>query len=187
MKKPELLSPVGDFECLKAAVQNGADAVYLGTGNFNARARAKNFNLEELASAIIYAKLRNVKVNVVLNILIKNEEFYEAAQLAIDVYNLGADALIIQDLGLLTYLKTNYPEIILHASTQTTTHNLLGVKQLENIGVSRVVLSRELSINEIKNICENSNIEVETFIHGALCICYSGQCLFSSIVNSLDL
>ena len=155
----------------------------LELGNFNARARAKNFDLNELSKAIQYAKLRNVKVHVTLNILIKDEEFEDAVKLALTVYNLGADALIIQDLGLLTYLKNNYPEITLHASTQMTTHNLDGVKQLENMGASRVVLSRELSIDEIKNICENSNIEIETFIHGALCICYSGQCLFSSIVG----
>lgn len=183
MNKPELLSPVGDFKCLKAAIQNGADSIYLGAGNFNARVRAKNFNLEELAHAIKYAKLRNVKVHVTLNILIKDEEFEDAVKLALDVHNLGADAIIVQDLGLLIYLKTHYPEIVLHASTQMTTHNLNGVKQLENMGISRVVLSRELSINEIKNICENTNIEIETFIHGALCISYSGQCLFSSIVG----
>lgn len=183
MKKPELLSPVGDFECLKAAVQNGADSVYLGAGNFNARVRAKNFDLNELREAIKYAKLRNVKVNVTLNILIKDEEFEEAVKLALDIYNLGADAIIIQDLGLLSYLNENYPEIVLHASTQMTTHNLTGVNQLSNMGVSRVVLARELSIEEIKNICENTNVEIETFIHGALCICYSGQCLFSSIVG----
>ena len=183
MNKPELLSPVGDFECLKAAVQNGADSVYLGAGNFNARARAKNFDLTELSEAIKYAKLRNVKVHVTLNILIKDEEFEDAVKLALDVYNLGADALIIQDLGLLTYLKTNYPNIVLHASTQMTTHDLNGVKQLEKMGVSRVVLSRELSIDEIKNIRKNSIVEIETFIHGALCISYSGQCLFSSIVG----
>ncbi len=183
MKKPELLSPVGDFECLKAAVQNGANSVYLGAGNFNARVRAKNFDLNELGEAIKYAKLRNVKVNVTLNILIKDEEFEEAAKLALDIYNLGADAIIIQDLGLLSYLKENYPEIVLHASTQMTTHNLDGVNKLSSMGVSRVVLARELSIEEIKNICENTNVEIETFIHGALCICYSGQCLFSSIVG----
>ena len=183
MKKPELLSPVGDFECLKAAVQNGADSVYFGAGNFNARVRAKNFNLEELSEAIKYAKLRNVKVNVTLNILIKDEEFEEAAKLALDIYNRGADAIIIQDLGLISYLRKNYPQIVLHASTQMTTHNLAGVNQLANMGISRVVLARELSTQEIKNICENTNVEIETFIHGALCICYSGQCLFSSIVG----
>lgn len=150
---------------------------------FNARARAKNFDYETLKEAIKYAKLRNVKVHVTLNILIKNEEFEEAVKLALEVYNLGADALIIQDLGLIDFLHKNYPEIPIHSSTQMTTHNLCGVKQLENLGVSRVVLSRELSINEIKNICEKTNIEIETFIHGALCICYSGQCLFSSIIG----
>lgn len=183
MERPELLSPCGDFECLKAAVQNGADSVYLGTSDFNARARAKNFDDETLKEAIIYAKLRNVKVHVTLNILIKNHEFEDAVKLAIKVYNLGADALIIQDLGLLEYLIKNYPEIPVHASTQMTTHNLASVKQLESMGVQRVVLSRELSINEIKNICDNTNVEIETFIHGALCICYSGQCLFSSIIG----
>lgn len=183
MERPELLAPCGDFECLKAAVQNGADSVYLGTSDFNARARAKNFDDETLKEAIKYAKLRNVKVHVTLNILIKNNEFEDAVRLAIKVYNFGADALIIQDLGLLEYLIKNYPEIPVHASTQMTTHNLVGVKQLENMGVQRVVLSRELSINEIKNICDNTNVEIETFIHGALCICYSGQCLFSSIIG----
>lgn len=183
MERPELLAPCGDFDCLKAAVQNGADSVYLGTSSFNARSRAKNFDDETLKQAIIYAKLRNVKVHVTLNILIKNNELEEAAQIAIKVYNFGADAIIIQDLGLLTYLLKNYPEIPVHASTQMTTHNLAGVKQLENMGVQRVVLSRELSIAEIENICKNSNVEIETFIHGALCICYSGQCLFSSIIG----
>ena len=183
MNKPELLSPVGDFECLKAAVQNGADSVYLGTNSFNARARAKNFDMETLKEAIKYCKLRNVKVHITLNILIKNNEFEEATKLAIDCYNLGADAFIIQDLGLLKYLTENYPEIPVHSSTQMTTHNLASVKQLENMGVKRVVLSRELSVPEIENICKNSNVEIETFLHGALCISYSGQCLFSSIIG----
>ncbi len=173
----------GNFECLKAAVQNGADSVYLGTNSFNARARAKNFDLNTLAEAIKYAKLRNVKVHIALNILIKEYEFEDAVKLAITSYNLGADALIIQDLGLITYLLKNYPEIPIHASTQMTTHNLEGVKQLEKMGISRVVLSRELSVPEIKNICKNTNVEIETFIHGALCISYSGQCLFSSIIG----
>ena len=183
MNKPELLSPVGDFECLKAAVQNGADAVYFGAGNFNARARATNFSGEDLKEAIKYAKLRNVKVNLTLNTLIKNNEFNEAVNLAVQAYNAGCDAIIIQDLGLSKYLLKYHPEIILHGSTQMTVHNLAGVEDLQNAGFSRVVLSRELSIDEIKNIKENTNIELEVFIHGALCISYSGQCLFSSIVG----
>lgn len=183
MKKPELLSPVGDFECLKAAVQNGADSVYLGANSFNARNRASNFDIETLSEAIKYAKLRNVNVHLTLNTLIKNSEFEDAVNLAITAYNFGVDAIIIQDLGLATYLLKNYPEIPIHASTQLTVHNLAGVNQLKKLGFSRVVLSRELSINEITHICKNSNVEIETFIHGALCICYSGQCLFSSMVG----
>ena len=183
MNKPELLSPVGDFECLKAAVQNGANSVYLGASSFNARARATNFGNEELLEAIKYAKLRNVSVHLTLNTLIKNEEFENAVNLAIDAYNLGVDAIIVQDLGLATYLLKNYPEIPLHASTQMTVHNLDGVKQLENLGFSRVVLSRELSLNEIEYIRKNTSTELEVFIHGALCISYSGQCLLSSTIG----
>ena len=148
----------GDFESLKAAVQNGANAVYLGASSFSARARATNFNIEELEKAIHYAKLRNVSVHLALNTLIKNDEFNSAVNLAITAYNLGVDAIIVQDLDLATYLLENYPEIPLHASTQMTTHNLDGVKQLEKLGFSRVVLSRELSITEIENIRKNTNI-----------------------------
>lgn len=183
MKSPELLSPVGDFECLKAAVQNGANSVYLGASSFNARARATNFGNEELLEAIKYAKLRNVSVHLTLNTLIKNEEFENAVNLAIDAYNLGVDAIIVQDLGLASYLLENYPEIPLHASTQMTVHNLDGVHQLEKLGFSRVVLSRELSISEIEYIRKNTNLELEVFIHGALCISYSGQCLLSSMIG----
>ena len=183
MKNPELLSPVGDFECLKAAVQNGANAVYLGAASFSARAKATNFAGEELFEAIKYAKLRNVAVHLALNTLIKNEEFNDAVNLAVEAYNNGVDAIIIQDLGLAAYLRKYYPEIPIHGSTQMTVHNLEGVLQLEKLGFSRVVLSRELSIEEIKYIRENTNIELEVFIHGALCISYSGQCLLSSMIG----
>ncbi len=183
MKNIELLSPVGDFECLKAAVQNGANAVYLGAASFSARAKAKNFDSEELLEAIRYAKLRNVSIHLALNTLIKNEEFEDAINLAISAYNLGVDAIIIQDLGLASYIIKHYPEIPLHASTQMTVHNLAGVKQLEKMGFQRVVLSRELSLNDIKYIRENTSIELEVFIHGALCISYSGQCLLSSMIG----
>ena len=183
MKSPELLSPVGDFECLKAAVQNGANSVYLGAGSFNARAKATNFDNEELAKAIHYAKLRNVTVHLTLNTLIKNEEFNDAVNLAINAYNLGIDAIIVQDIGLANYLLKKYPEIPLHASTQMTVHNLDGVKQLESKGFSRVVLSRELSLEDIEYIRKNTHAELEVFIHGALCISYSGQCLLSSMIG----
>ena len=184
MKVPELLSPVGDLKCLKAAVQNGANTVYLGASSFNARARATNFNNENLKEAILYAKLRNVKVNLTLNTLLKEDELNEAISLAVFAYNCGVDAIIIQDLGLAKFLHTNYPKITLHASTQMTVHNLEGVKQLEAFGFKRVVLSRELSISEIEYIRKNTNVELEAFIHGALCISYSGQCLFSSMIGN---
>lgn len=179
----DLLSPVGDFECLKAAVQNGANSVYFGANLFSARAYASNFNLEELEQAIIYAKTRGVKTNLTLNILIKNNEFDGAFELAKKAYEFGIDAIIVQDLGLAKQLIKHFPDLDIHASTQMSIHNLQGVLEMEKLGFKRVVLSRELSIRDIEFICKNSNIEIETFIHGALCISYSGQCLFSSMIG----
>lgn len=179
----ELLSPVGDFECLKAAVQNGANAVYFGANQFNARQNATNFDDDGLKEAIQYAKLRNVKINFTLNTLIKDSEFEDAVNLVKKVYALGADAIIVQDLGLAQYIIKKFPEMDVHASTQMTIHNLDGVLMLQNMGFKRVVLSRELSLHEIEHICNNSNVEIECFVHGALCICYSGQCLLSSSIG----
>ena len=184
MNKIELLSPVGDFDCLKAAVQSGADCVYFGGELFNARASANNFNDDDLKAAIEYAKIRNVKTNLTLNILIKNDEFSDAINLAKKAYEYGIDAIIVQDLGLARKLIELFPDLPIHASTQMTIHNLDGVLEAEKLGFKRVVLSRELSIDEIKHICENSNIEIEVFVHGALCMCYSGQCLLSSMIGS---
>lgn len=184
MSKIELLSPAGDFECLKSAVQAGADCVYFGGNMFNARQSAGNFNDEELKTAIEYAKIRNVKTNLALNILIKNDEFDDAIHLAKKAYEYGIDAIIVQDLGLAKKLISEFPDLPIHASTQMTVHNLEGVLEAEKLGFKRVVLSRELSLNEIKYICKNSNIEIEVFIHGALCICYSGQCLLSSMIGA---
>ena len=183
MKIPELLSPVGDFECLKAAIQNGANSVYLGASSFSARAKATNFEIDELKEAIKYAKLRNVRIHLALNTLIKNNEFENAVKLAVTAYNIGIDAIIIQDLGLAKYLLENYPEIPLHASTQMTVHNLDGVQQLKDFGFSRIVLARELSLEEIQYIKKNTSVELEVFVHGALCISYSGQCLLSSMIG----
>lgn len=183
MKKIELLSPVGDFECLKAAVQNGADSVYFGASNFNARASATNFDLTNLKEAISYAKLRSVNTHLTLNTLIKDSEFEDAILLAKKAYEFGIDAIIVQDLGLARYLIKNFPDLPIHASTQMTIHNLEGALEAEKLGFKRAVLSRELSLEEIEYICSNTNIEIETFIHGALCISYSGQCLFSSMVG----
>lgn len=184
MKNIELLSPVGDFECLKAAIQNGADAVYLGSSVFSARAGAKNFNLSELAEAINYAKLRNVDVHLALNTLIKNDEFNDALEIAKHAYELGVSAIIVQDYGLCSYLLKYLPNLPIHASTQMSIHNLEGAKEVECLGFRRAVLARELSINEIEFIHNNTNIELEVFIHGALCISYSGQCLMSSMIGA---
>ena len=177
----ELLSPVGDLDCLKAAVQNGADCVYFGASNFSARAFASNF--DDLELAINYAKIRGVKTNLTLNTLIKNDEFEDAYNLAKKAYELGIDAIIVQDLGLATRLIKDFPDLPIHASTQMSIHNLQGTLKLQNLGFKRVVLARELCANEIEYICQNSNVEIECFIHGALCTSYSGQCLFSSLVG----
>ncbi len=179
----ELLSPVGDFDCLKAAVQNGADCVYLGANLFNARYSAKNFSINELKKAITYCKTRGVKTNLTLNILIKNDEIDSAFELAKKAYEFGIDAIIVQDLGLGKMLIKSFPDLPIHASTQMSVHNLQGALMLQELGFKRVILSRELSIEEIEYITQNVQIEVECFVHGALCISYSGQCLFSSMIG----
>lgn len=183
MGKVELLAPAGDFNCLKAAVQNGANSVYLGVSKFNARAFATNFSIEEMREIIKYCKLRNVKTDLTLNTLIRNSEFEDAVSLANEAYKAGIDAIIVQDLGLATFLIKNFPELAVHASTQMSIHNLEGALQAEKLGFKRVVLAREICANEIEYICNNTNVEIETFIHGALCISYSGQCLFSSAIG----
>lgn len=179
----ELLSPVGDFECLKAAVQNGANSVYCGADIFSARAFATNFDDEALEKVIEYAKTRGVKTNLTLNTLIKNNELESALNLAKKAYKFGIDAIIVQDLGLAMKLIKTFPDLPIHASTQMTVHNLNGALELQDLGFKRIVLSRELSVNDIDFICKNTDVEIETFIHGALCISYSGQCLFSSMIG----
>ncbi len=179
----ELLSPVGDLDCLKAAVQNGADSVYLGLDNFSARAFAANFSLEKLEKAIQYCKIRGVKTYLTLNTLLKNSEINKALNFAKAVYEYGIDGIIVQDLGLAMALIKNFKDLPIHGSTQMTVHNLNGALELEKLGFKRVVLARELSINDIDYICKNTKLEIETFIHGALCISYSGQCLFSSMLG----
>ena len=179
----ELLAPAGDFDCLKAAVQNGADSVYFGASSFSARAFANNFDNETLEMAINYAKLRNVKTHLTLNTLITDNEFEDAIKLAEHAYNCGIDAIIVQDFGLARYLINNFPDLDVHGSTQMTIHNLECVQTLEKFGFKRAVLSRELPIPEIYDICHKTNIETEVFIHGALCLSYSGQCLMSSMIG----
>ncbi len=181
--KPELLVPAGDFDCVRAGVQNGADCIYFGANLFSARANAKNFDLAELKEAIRYCKIRNVKTNLTLNTLLTDSEFSDAIELAKNAYEFGIDAIIVQDLGLAKYLINNFPNLEVHASTQMSVHNLEGVLELQKLGFSRVVLSREVSLSEIEYIRKNCSVDLEIFIHGALCISYSGQCLFSSLVG----
>ncbi len=182
-KKPELLSPAGNMACFFAAVENGADAVYFGLKDFSARAGAQNFTLDDTSKAIAYAREKSVKVYITLNTLIKTCEMERAVDRLVALEELQPDALIIQDLGLLYLLQSQFPQFNLHASTQMTIHNLAGVRQLEKMGFKRVVLARELSLNEIKNISQNTSMEVEVFIHGALCYSYSGHCFFSSMLG----
>ncbi len=179
----ELLSPAGSPEAVVAAVQNGADAVYMGLGIFNARRGAKNFSDEEFERAVRYCRIRGCKVYVTMNTLVGDREAEQAAALARRVSELGADAILVQDLGLLSILKRTVPDIPLHASTQMSIHNLAGVEAAAEMGLSRAVLARELSFEQIKFITKHSPIETEIFVHGALCFCHSGQCYMSSLIG----
>lgn len=183
MSKPELLAPAGSREALVAAVQNGADAVYLGGRQFNARRSADNFNERDLIEAIQYAHARGVKIYVTVNILLADTELSEAVRFLHFIYNTGADAAIVQDLGLVKLAQQVIPELELHASTQMTAHNTPGIQFLKEAGLKRIVLARELSLAEVREIKEHTGIQLETFIHGALCVCYSGQCLMSSMIG----
>ena len=179
----EILSPAGSFESLKAAVSAGADAVYMGGNKFNARESAENFDQEQLTLAVKYCHLRNVKVYITLNTVVSDLEIKEIIPYVIFLRSIGVDALIIQSAGLAKVIKEICPDFEIHASTQMTVHNLLGVLECEKQGFSRVVLSRELSKENLKYITENSPVETEVFIHGALCMCYSGQCYMSSVIG----
>ncbi|MFA7467967.1 MAG: peptidase U32 family protein, partial [Desulfotomaculaceae bacterium] len=183
MKRPELLAPAGGRDALVAAVQNGADAVYLGGRQFNARRGADNFDIKELAEVIEYAHMRGVKVYVTVNILLADTELREAIRFLHAIYNAGADAAIVQDVGLIRLARLVVPELELHASTQMTAHNLPGVEFLRDAGLKRVVLAREMNLDSVRHIRERAGVQLETFVHGALCICYSGQCLMSSMIG----
>lgn len=179
IKKIELLSPVGDERGLKAAVNSGANGVYFGAKSFNAREyAAENFDDKAIENAIKFAKLRNVKVYITVNTLVYNDEIDKAILLIKNIYNMGADAIIVQDLGIIDIVRNNL-NIPMHASTQMSCNNTYSVKLLEKLGIERVVLAREASIENIKEIRKNTNIELETFIHGALCVSFSGQCAYS--------
>ena len=179
----ELLAPAGSREALVAAVESGANAVYLAGNMFGARAYANNFDEEGMREAIAFAHQRNVLVHVTVNTIVDDQEIPQLVKYLRFLYEAGADAVLVQDLGVARIVRDNVPELPMHASTQMTVHNLDGVLALQNLGFSRVVLSRELSLAAIKEICDNCNVEIEVFVHGALCVCYSGQCLMSSVIG----
>lgn len=179
----ELLAPAGEYDSLRAAVLNGADAVYVGGKSFSARQFAGNFDDDEMIEAVRFCHAYNAKIYVTLNTLLHNSEIRDAVKYAAFLYSIGVDAVIIQDIGFLKALRDELPELEVHGSTQMTVHNLEGVNLLYGMGVKRVVLSRELSLKEIKYIKENTEAEIEVFVHGALCISFSGQCLFSSMLG----
>ena len=179
----ELLAPAGSMEALRAAVQNGANAVYLGCGTFNARQGAKNFTPQTLTEAVKYCHIRGVAVHLALNTLVSDRELPEAVELIRHAAMSNVDAFIVQDLGIVSLCRQIAPHIPVHGSTQLTVHSLPGVQFCAAMGMSRVVLSRELSREEIRYICANSPIEIEVFAHGALCMCYSGQCYLSAAIG----
>ncbi len=179
----ELLAPAGSVEALRAAVQNGANAVYLGCGQFNARQSAKNFTPQALTEAVKYCHVRGVAVHLTVNTLVSDKETEEAAALIRHAAMAGVDAFIVQDLGIVQLCSQIAPHIPLHGSTQMTVHSLSGVQFCAGLGLQRVVLSRELSREEIRYICANSPIEIEVFGHGALCMSYSGQCYLSAAIG----
>lgn len=183
MKKIELLAPAGDIEALKAAVENGADAIYIGGSMFSARQYANNFMEKELLEAVSYAHSRSVKIYVAVNTLVANEEINALVNYLYSLAKAQVDALIVQDLGVANLINNVLPQMELHASTQMAIHNSQGVNFLEEMGFKRCVLAREVSFENIHLIKESSSLELETFIHGALCVAYSGQCLMSSMIG----
>ena len=183
LKKPELLAPAGSLEAFFAAMEKGADAVYAGLHEFSARAKAKNFSLGQLERMLAYAHGQGRRVYVTLNTLVKENELPQLVDLLAALEGMRVDGVILQDMAVARLIREHFPGIPLHASTQMTIHNSLGVKQLEELGFERVVLARELHIDEIKSIVAVSRAEIECFIHGALCFSFSGQCYFSSFLG----
>ena len=182
--RPELLAPAGSPESLRAAVQNGADAVYLGWGEFNARRGAKNFDDQEFADALVYCHARGVRVFLTMNTLLTDRELPAALETAATACRLGIDALIIQDWGLFDLLRKALPDLPLHASTQMSVFTSGGACETAADGCERVVIARECSREDTAEICRNCPVEIESFVHGALCMCYSGQCAMSALIGS---
>ncbi len=178
----ELLSPAGSMESVYAAVNNGCNAVYIGGKHFSARQYANNFSPEEMEQVCDYCHVRGVKVYVTVNILYKQKEIPALLKYIKQLYEMGVDALILQDIGAAKVIQKYFP-IPLHASTQLTSNNLQDIDFLYQQGFSKIVLSRELSLEEVKYIAQNTEAEIEVFVHGALCVCYSGQCIMSSMLG----
>ena len=179
----EILSPAGSFEGVRAAVKNGADAVYLGLGGFNARQGAKNLTPEELSAAVSYCHVRGAKVYVTLNTLVTDREMPSAAETARIISESGADAVLVQDIGVAMMVREVAPDLEMHASTQMTVHNVAGARAAAGLGFKRVVAAREMNREQLRRLCAASPIDVEVFLHGALCFCYSGQCYFSAVIG----
>lgn len=179
----ELLAPAGSPDALRAAVRNGADAVYLGTTELNARRSAENFRLDTLADACTYAHLRGAKVYLTANVLVLQDEMRQALSMVAAAWEAGVDAVIVQDLGLMRCIRHALPEVRIHASTQIDAHNSATIEVLEQLGVSRVTLAREVSVPEIATLAHTARVELESFVHGSLCFCHSGQCLMSSLIG----
>lgn len=182
-EKIELLAPAGNMKCFIAACNAGADAIYMGMGKYNARVMAQNFTEEEYINAIDYAHLRGIKVYLTLNTLMYDDEIKDALEMVLKLYSYGIDAVILQDIGMADLIHKMLPDLHLHASTQMSVYSLEQAKFLQSIGFKRIVLARELTIAEIKNICDNLEAEIEVFVHGALCVSMSGQCLLSSTIG----
>lgn len=182
-KRAELLAPAGSFASLKAAVAAGADAVYMGGARFGARAYAQNADQDEMIAAIEYAHLHGCRLYMTVNTLFKENELGELYEYLLPYYKAGLDGVIVQDLGALSFIREHFPEIELHASTQMTITSVYGAKELKRLGCCRVVPAREVSLEEIRRIYDETGMDIETFVHGALCYCYSGQCLMSSLIG----
>ncbi len=182
--RAELLAPAGSYESMTAAVAAGADAIYLGGQLFGARAYAQNLDMEQLKRAIAYVHLHKKALYLTVNTLLKEEELEEKLySYLLPLYQEGLDAVIVQDIGVLALVHESFPKLPIHASTQMSLMGAYGARMMKEMGVTRIVTARELSLEEIRTIHDTVDIEIESFIHGALCYSYSGQCLFSSIVG----
>ena len=183
LKNIELLAPAGSWESLEAAVKAGADAVYLAGQQFGARKSAQNFTEEQLIEAVRYCHLRGVKIYLTVNTLLSDDEMAQLEAYLTPLYKAGLDAFIVQDLGVFAYLRKTYPLIDIHCSTQMALHTIEDVQAVKALGASRVVIPREMQLSEIKKVHDAVDIEIEAFVHGALCVAVSGQCLMSSLIG----